>query len=143
MTLDTPGAVLEAYTAAVHDRSADALLGLYAADSRVFDTWGTWSYEGTGSRRPAIEGWFSSLGDERVRVAFDDVQVIIEGELAVLTATGRYAAVSPSGTELRSMENRFTWALVRRGQAWVIQHEHTSAPIGPGDLKAILRRAGA
>jgi hypothetical protein len=71
------------------------------------------------------------------------VRVSIAGELAVLTATGRYAAISPSGAELRSMENRFTWALVRRGQAWTIQHEHTSTPIGPSDLKAILHRAEA
>jgi uncharacterized protein (TIGR02246 family) len=140
MTVDTPEAVLEAYKAAVHDRNAEAFLGLYAAEARVFDTWGTWSYEGTASRRAAIEGWFSSLGEERVQVTFDDVQGIVSGELAVLTATGRYAAISPSGVELRSMENRFTWALVRRAQAWVIQHEHTSAPIGVGDLKAILHR---
>ena len=143
MTLDTPEAVLEAYKTAVHDRNAEAFLGLYAADARVFDTWGTWSYEGTASRRPAIEGWFSSLGEERVQVTFDDVRVIASGELALLTATGRYAAISPLGVELRSMQNRFTWGLVRRGQAWVIQHEHTSTPIGPSDLKGILRRTGA
>jgi len=143
MTLDTPEAMLEAYKTAVHDRNAESFLGLYAADARVFDTWATWSYEGTALRRPAIEGWFSSLGEERVQVTFDDVQVIASGELAVLTATGRYAAISPSGVELRSMENRITWGLGRRGQAWVIQHEHTSTPIGPSDLKGILRRTGA
>jgi uncharacterized protein (TIGR02246 family) len=142
MTLDTPGAVLEAYKAAVHERSAEAFLGLYAQDARVFDTWGTWCYEGIDSRRPAIEGWFSSLGEERVRVTFDDVQTIVTPQLALLTATGRYAALSPAGELLRSMENRFTWALVRHGQAWVIQHEHTSTPIGSHDLKAILGRNG-
>jgi len=143
MTIDSPEAMLEAYQAAVHSRNADAFLALYAVDARVFDTWGTWCYEGTASRRPAVEGWFSSLGEEREQVTFDDVQVIASGELALLTATGRYAAISPSGVELRSMQNRFTWGLVRRGQAWVIQHEHTSTPIGPSDLKGILRRTGA
>jgi ketosteroid isomerase-like protein len=35
---------------------------------------------------------------------------------------------------------RVTWSLARRESAWKIVHEHTSAPIGFKDLKAILQR---
>ena len=139
----TPNTVLDAYAAAVYDRDAPAFLQLYDADARVFDTWGLWSYEGTASRRQAIEGWFSSLGQERVKVSFDDVQATVGTELAVMTATGRYAAISADGVEIRSMQNRFTWALKLTGGRWLIAHEHTSVPIGFSDLKGILQRDGA
>jgi uncharacterized protein (TIGR02246 family) len=139
----TPTQVLGAYKSAVYDRNAEAFLQLYDPAARVFDTWGVWSYEGLAARRSAIEGWFSSLGEERVVVSFDDVQVIADLELAVLTATGRYAAVSIDGVELRSMQNRLTWALRRQGEGWLIVHEHTSVPIAFTDLKAILQRDGA
>ena len=140
MDRHTPMAVLAAYQAAVFERDATAFLRLYAPDARVFDTWGVWSYEGTAARRASIEGWFSSLGDERVAVTFEDVHVVAVDAMAVLTATGRYAAQAPDGAALRAMQNRFTWALALAGGAWSIVHEHTSAPIGFGDLKGMLQK---
>ncbi|HEY6645123.1 YybH family protein [Povalibacter sp.] len=143
MDVDTPMAILESYKAAVYDQSVNAFLQLYTQDARVYDTWGVWSYEGTASRRQAIEGWFASLGEERVRVSFDEVNVVVAQELAVLSATGRYAAHSTDGLEIRSMQNRLTWALQRKDDRWLIVHEHTSTPIGFSDLKGILRRDDA
>ena len=137
----TPHAVLDAYAAAVYDRDVEAFLQLYDADARVYDTWGVWVYEGTAARRQAIEGWFSSLGQERVKVSFDGVHATLGAELAVLTATGRYAAISADGVEIRSMQNRFTWGLTRVDDRWRIVHEHTSVPIGFSDLKGILQRS--
>ncbi len=139
-SLSGPAQVLGAYGAAVYERDVEAFLALYDQGARAYDTWGVWSYEGRASRRKAIEGWFSSLGEERVKVSFDEVQVMVDQELAVLTATGRYAAFSADEVELRSMQNLFPWALKRKGGEWKIVHEHTSAPIGDSDLKAILQR---
>lgn len=139
----TPTQSLDAYKAAVYERDVEAFLRLYDPAARVFDTWGVWCYEGTASRRKAIEGWFSSLGEERVRVTFDDVQITLAQDLAVLTATGRYAAFAADGVELRSMQNRLTWALRRKAGGWSIVHEHTSTPIGFADQKAIFHRAGS
>lgn len=140
MNLNTPQSMLNAYIAAVYDRDAEAFLRLYDTQARVYDTWGVWAYEGTASRRQAIEGWFSSLGDERVRVSFDDVHTTQDQALAMLVATGRYAAISADGVEIRSMQNRLTWALQRKNGDWSIVHEHTSVPIGFSDLKGILQR---
>jgi ketosteroid isomerase-like protein len=42
---------------------------------------------------------------------------------------------------LRSLQDRLTWVLVRKGGGWLITHQHTSFPVGD-DLKAILRRGG-
>jgi uncharacterized protein (TIGR02246 family) len=131
--------VCENYRRAVHAKDVAAFLALYHPSARVFDTWGVWSYEGEAARRKAIEEWFSSLGEERVAVSFDRLQVTVTGELATLSARVIYAAISASGAELRSMQNRLTWVLKSDGDTWKIIHEHTSVPLGP-DLKGQLAR---
>ena len=67
---------IETYKSAVLAKNADTFMHLYDPDVRVFDTWGVWSYEGAAAWRVAVEGWFSSLGAESVRVTFDDVKII-------------------------------------------------------------------
>jgi ketosteroid isomerase-like protein len=135
--------VLAAYKAAVYERNVDAFLRLYDPEARVFDAWDVWSYEGTAARRSAIEQWFTSLGADCVKVIFDDVQVTVGQDLAVVSAIGTYAAISTDGKELRAMQNRFTWALKLEGAAWKIVHEHTSTPIRSNDTKAIFHREKA
>ncbi|HKB56648.1 MAG TPA: nuclear transport factor 2 family protein [Lacunisphaera sp.] len=132
--------ICDGYTRAVHEKDVEAFLGLYHPSARVFDTWGVWSYEGEQARRKVIVEWFSSLGAERVAVTFDRLQATVTGGLASLTARVIYAAISPAGVELRSMQNRLTWVLKLEGGAWKIMHEHTSVPIGFSDLKGMLLR---
>ena len=128
------------YIRAVHEKDVEAFLNLYHPEARVFDTWGVWSYEGVQARRKVIENWFSSLGEERVAVTIDRVQVTATGEMAVLTARAVYVALSAAGVELRSMQNRLTWVLKLDAGAWKILHEHTSVPINFSDLKGMLQR---
>ncbi len=131
--------ICESYTRAVLEKNVEGFLGLYHPTARVFDTWGVWSYEGETARRKVVEAWFGSLGAERVAVTFDRVQTTVTSDLASLTARVIYAAISPAGVELRSMQNRLTWVLKPDNGSWKILHEHTSVPIGP-DLKGILTR---
>jgi uncharacterized protein (TIGR02246 family) len=131
--------VCENYTRTVLDKNAEGFLSLYDPAARVFDTWVVWSFEGEQDRRKTIEQWFSSLGEESVAVTFDRLQATVTGELAILTARVVYAAISASGVELRSMQNRLTWVLKPDNGAWKILHEHTSVPIGT-DLKGLLAR---
>ena len=132
--------VLGAYEAAVFARDVEAFMRLYHPTVRVFDAWGVWLYEGAPSWRVAVEGWFASLGTERVRVSFSDVQITGEQDLAAASAIVTYAAESAQGVSLRSMQNRITWVLRESGHVFRIVHEHTSAPIGFEDSKAILAR---
>ena len=126
--------MLDAYAAAVRAKAADAFVGLYADDVRNFDLWSVWSYDGKDALREMVAEWFGSLGDdEEVAVRFDDVRAHAGGNVGALSAFTTYAAVSPDGTELRSMNNRLTWVLRKDGDgAWQIVHEHTSAPAGEG-----------
>jgi ketosteroid isomerase-like protein len=133
---------LDTYKSAVLAKNAETFMHLYDSEVRVFDTWGIWSYEGAAAWRVAVEGWFTSLGNETVRVTFDDVKIVAETNFASMSAFARYAAISAQGQELRSMQNRMTWVLKTRGHVLRVIHEHTSAPIGFDDTKAIMRREG-
>lgn len=133
---------LDTYKSAVRARNAETLIRLYDPEVRVFDTWGSWSYEGAEAWRIAVEGWFSSLGNESVRVTFEDVKIVGEEGFASMSAIVTYAGISPEGQELRAMQNRISWVLRASGHVLRIVHEHTSAPIGFEDTKAILKRNG-
>ena len=134
---------LDAYQRAVAGKDAQALLRLYDPKVRVFDAWGVWSYESADAWQRAVEAWFSSLGTERVQVSFDDTQVMVHGEFALVSTTVTYAGLSATGERLRSMQNRLTWGMRLRGHVLRIVHEHSSAPVGYEDMKAILQRPAA
>lgn len=133
--------IMGSYAAAVLARDIEAFMRLYHPNVRVFDTWGVWLYDGAPAWRIAVEGWFASLGNERVKVSFAEVQTVAEQSMAAVTAVVTYAAQSAQGEALRSMQNRITWVLRESGHVFRIAHEHTSAPIGFEDSKAILTRS--
>jgi uncharacterized protein (TIGR02246 family) len=132
--------LLDAYRDAVDAKDVDAFVAIFADDVLVFDMWGTWSHDGIDAWREMAEGWFGSLGDERVRVDFDDVQTTVGEDVAVLSAFVTFAGLSADGEELRSMNNRLTWGLRTVDGTWKVVHEHTSAPVEIATGKVDLRR---
>jgi uncharacterized protein (TIGR02246 family) len=136
--------MLDRYRDCVLAKDPAGLLALYRDDVRVFDLWDAWSHDGLPAWRASVEGWLGSLGDETVRVAFDDVRIEAGERLASASFVTTYAAMSPTGEVLRSMHNRGTWALARAADGgWRIFHEHTSAPIRSRDIKGVLQRPSA
>jgi ketosteroid isomerase-like protein len=133
--------VLETYKASVHAKDVGAFMRLYDAKVRVFDTWGIWSYEGAAAWQMAVEAWFTSLGSEKVKVTFEEIQTSGDSDFAVVSAIVTYAGLSAQGEPLRAMQNRLSWVLKTSGHVLRIIHEHTSAPVGFDDMKAILQRA--
>lgn len=132
---------LDTYQSAALAKNVETFMHLYDPAVRVFDAWGVWSYEGADAWRIAVEGWFSSLGSEKVRVTFDDVTIVSgDGGFASMSAIVTYAGLSAEGQELRSMQNRITWVMKTSGHVLRVVHEHTSAPLGFEDMKAILKR---
>jgi ketosteroid isomerase-like protein len=132
--------VLDDYKAAVFAKSVDSLVALYDQDVSVFDMWGVWSYTGIASWREMVVTWFDSLGTERVIVDFSDTQTTVAQDLAVVHTFVTYKAVSADGVDLRSLDNRMSLTLRRKGDAWKIIHEHTSSPIDFDTTKAIFKR---
>jgi uncharacterized protein (TIGR02246 family) len=133
--------ILAAYAAAVRAKDVDAFVGLYSDDVRTFDLWEQWTYDGKEALRAMVAEWFGSLpADEEVVIRFDEVRTQAGSDVAAVSAFTTFAAVSPDGTELRSMNNRLTWVLRKDADgAWKIVHEHTSAPAGD-EGKVQLRR---
>lgn len=141
--IDKPIArILETYETAVYQRNITTFMHLYDPGVRVFDAWGVWSYEGADAWQIAVEGWFTSLGTEKVKVTFSDVQTLTVGSVTTLSAIVTYAGFSEQGAALHAMQNRISWVLRVVGHVLRIVHEHTSAPIGFEDSKAILSRDG-
>lgn len=136
--LATAEAVSARYAAAVLAQDAEALADLYAPDVVVFDAWAVWRYNGLPAWRPVLQGWLGGLGDQRVVVAFDDLQARGAGDLVIVSAIVRYADISPAGETLKAMENRLSWAIGADGR---IVHEHTSSPLVPDTGKGLLNRA--
>lgn len=132
--------ILATYESAVFKKDIKTFMHLYDPSVRVFDTWGVWMYEGSDAWQRAVEGWFTSLGTERVKVSFADVKSWVSKEITSVCAVVTYAGLSATGEELRSMQNRVTWVVRTSGHVGRIVHEHTSAPIGFEDSKAILVR---
>jgi ketosteroid isomerase-like protein len=132
--------MLSSYESAVFSKDVEAFMQLYDPGVRVFDAWGVWSYEGAPAWQRAVEGWFTSLGTERVKVTFEEVQTSGGREAAMVSAIVTYAGVSAQGERLRAMQNRITWVLRAAGHHLRIIHEHTSAPIDFNESKAILER---
>jgi len=146
--------LLETYKNAVFQKDVDAFVSIFDAQVRIFDMW-EWVYDGLVPWRKMVEGWFGSLGTERVVVTFEDVQIQVGDEMAVVSAFARFAALSEIGEELRYLQNRLTWVVrkmrsngpsdnepeARSGEGvWKIVHEHTSGPVDGGTMKVLLQR---
>ena len=135
--------LLSTYVSAVLKKDVQTFMRLYDPNVRIFDTWGIWVYEGSEAWQRAVESWFTSLGTERVKVTFEDVQAWVSKDISSVSAVVTYAGLSATGEPLRSMQNRLTWVLRTSGHVARIVHEHTSAPVGFEDFKAILARGKA
>ena len=91
--------LLATYESAVFKKDVETFMHLYDTDVRVFDAWGVWSYEGADAWQRAVEGWFTSLGAERVKVTFDEVRTSVGKDMASVSAVVTYACLlytSPS-----------------------------------------------
>jgi uncharacterized protein (TIGR02246 family) len=132
--------VLHTYRDAVLAKDVDGLVALYDSDVRIFDMWGEWSYAGSEAWRGVVDGWFGSLGTDRVAVEVDDVQTVAADGLVVVHAFVTYRGLSAAGDEQRALTNRMTLVLGRRDGEWKIVHEHTSAPVDADTGKVILQR---
>jgi len=131
---------LAAYADAVHAKDVAAFVELYDDDLHVFDLWQDWSLQGLPAWRAMAEGWFGSLGEERVVVTSAQAHGHADGDLAFGHALLSYAAHAADGRRLRSLDNRISVAMRRTASGWKVFHEHTSVPVEHGSGRALLRR---
>ena len=140
MSVDSAAVIVEKYKQAVWEKDAEALIGLYAEDARVFDLWERWAYGSRAEWGKAVGEWFNSLDDNRILVEFKDPVFTESASLACFHAFVSYASLDSQGKETRRMTNRISWVFELRGGSWVILHEHTSAPAGFETMKISLTK---
>lgn len=132
--------LFQIYTTAVFEKDLEAYASIFDEDVRAFDMWQHWVYDGLASWREMAKNWFVSLGTDRDKVTFDDIQIQQHGELAAATAIMKFTAISEKGEELRYLQNRLTWVARKKEDAWKIIHQHTSSPIDFETMKVILKK---
>ena len=128
----------KSYESAAWHKDAGAMLDLYAEDALIFDMWNKGSYQNHSQWADLISNWLNSLGQEKVKVNFEMVNIRQSGDVGFATAFIQFQAISTEGVVLRSMKNRITLGFIKTDNAWKVIHQHTSAPISSKDLGAIL-----
>ena len=101
--------VLDAYAATVHARDVDGHVGLYDDEVHLFDAWEEFEARGKGALRAATEQWFGSLGEDRVRVTFDAVTVVADGDVGFAHAAVVFAAETASASSTSTRRCRSRW----------------------------------
>ncbi|REG92978.1 nuclear transport factor 2 family protein [Flavobacterium aquicola] len=125
------------YKQSVWEKNTQSLIELYHDNVVIFDMWEHGYQTGITAWSAAIKDWLGSLGEERVNVIFEMIE-IHEGDNAGFgSAVITFQAISATNTIIRSMRNRITVGFAKENEQWKVIHQHTSAPIN-SSLEAIL-----
>ena len=126
------------YEKAVWYKDKMAMISLYDQEAVIFDMWDKGYILNHPEWASAIENWFGSLGDEKVKVAFEMVAIHQSSDVGFASAFIGFQAISIEGIVLRSMKNRITLGFSKCENEWKVIHQHTSAPISSNGLTAIF-----
>lgn len=131
--------ILDQYAKAVYDKDIESFISLYDSKVAVFDTWNEWRYDRAGYRTMA-QGWFASLGEEKVRVEFREIKVVQTAEQTVWIGELIFYGLSAQDDVLRSIANRWTWVMKNDHGIYKIVHEHSSLPIHTETFTGIMKK---
>jgi ketosteroid isomerase-like protein len=65
-----------------------------------------------------IKDWLGSLGEEKVNVIFELIEIHGSGDIGFGSALTTYQAISPDNSILRSIRNRVTIGFKKEKQRW-------------------------
>lgn len=128
----------EEYKNTVWQKDATQLLKLYDKEVVSFDMWDLGYYKNLNEWTPDIENWLSSLGEEKVKVDFEMIQVFKSDTCGFASGLIEFQALNSQGAVLRKMKNRITVGFSKFNNGWKVVHQHISAPVSSEDLAAIL-----
>ncbi len=84
-------------------------------------------------------GWFESLGKEKVRVEFTQVEVFQSAHQTVWVGAFKFDGLSEDDEILRSISNRWTWVIKESDEGFKVVHEHSSLPVNMETFKGIMK----
>ena len=126
------------YQTSAWSKDAAAMIDLYPEQIVIFDMWDQGYILNSTEWAKTIKDWFGSLGEEKVKVAFEKVNIHQSNNIGFASALIQFEAISTEGAVLRSMKNRITLGFSKFDNGWKVIHQHTSAPISSSGLSAIL-----
>ena len=136
MTFDT---LLQRYAQAVYNKDVEGFVSVYDSKVCIYDTWNEWESHGTEAVRAMATGWFESLGKEKVRVGFTQVEVFQSKEQTVWVGAFKFDGLSEDDEILRSISNRWTWVIKESDEGFKVVHEHSSLPVNMETFKGIMK----
>jgi ketosteroid isomerase-like protein len=125
------------YEQAAWDKDIESMIRLYGDNVVIYDMWTNGYQTGLTAWSMVIKDWLGSLGEEKVKVIFEMIEIHESGDIGFGSALITYQAISANNTILRSMKNRLTVGFHKEKDVWKVIHQHTSAPIN-SELVAIL-----
>jgi ketosteroid isomerase-like protein len=125
------------YKQSAWDKDTESMIALYHTDVVIFDMWMQGYQTGLAEWSNVIKEWLGSLGEEKVNVIFDMIEIHEGNDVGFGSALITYQAISINNAIVRSMRNRITLGFVKQDNEWKVVHQHTSSPIN-SDLQAIL-----
>jgi ketosteroid isomerase-like protein len=125
------------YKQSALDKDTDGMIKLYDENVVIFDMWTHGFQTGLTEWSSAIIDWLGSLGEEKVNVIFEMIDIKESDQVGFASALVTYQAITTEDTVIRSMKNRVTLGFIKTQDVWKVVHQHTSAPIN-FELEAIL-----
>lgn len=125
------------YKQSAWNKDTESMIALYHDNVVIFDMWNQGHQTGLTEWSTVIKDWLGSLGEEKVNVIFEMIEIHEGNDVGFGSALITYQAISTSNTILRSMKNRVTLGFIKQGDEWKVIHQHTSAPIN-SNLEGIL-----
>ena len=126
------------YQNAALNKDTTSMINLYDNHAVIFDMWDQGCLTNPEEWHKIIFDWLNSLGEEKVKVEFEMINIHQSGNVGFASALISFQALSSDDAVLRSMKNRITLGFSKFEDGWKVIHQHTSAPIGSNGLTAIL-----
>jgi len=129
--------LIEQWQLAVLNQDVDAVIRLYAPEVVAFDAINALQFKG---RNAYEKHWRTcmELFKPEGQVVFEihEVEVSVDSTLAYCRALHRCGGISPDGQENVGWM-RYTAVLEKRGEQWLIVHEHISQPFDIQTMKVM------
>lgn len=132
--------IFEKYASSVYEKDIEGLLSIYDSKFYILDTWNDWLTRDIKTLRHMVTEWFESLGEEKVRVEFNEIQLIESPNQIVWVGEFKYYGLSKDDQILRSISNRWTWVIKNNNGNFKVVHEHSSLPVSPETFKGITKK---
>lgn len=103
-------------------KDTPTMINLYDEHAVIFDMWDQGYYSDRLAWTKLIEDWLGSLGEEKVKVEFEMIEIQQSGNVGFASALIQFQAISSKGAILRSMKNRITLGFSKFKDEWKVIH---------------------